>query len=244
LCRRASTMEVELERLEGQLSLGQEIDVEAYSRIAQRIHAILAGLGLKRVAKPKDAMKRLITLRQALESKDWLGADSFSVMRTLLITAMGEPLTAEELPTDNRRFAALVEKLTSDTISLKNRIDISIAAIAVIAEELSMWPLATTSGTLFAIGSPHRRQGEMWATYRRHCGPDGDLAILVANGPTKTFNPTIKQSVIDRAYEKDAAVAASEWGGQFQNDLESYVSPEIVDACTDRGVHQIPFNSR
>jgi len=82
----------------------------------------------------------------------------------------------------------------------------------------------------------------MWAIYRKHYGPDGNPAILVANGPTKTFNPTIKQSVIDRAYEEDPAIAASEWGGGFRNDLESYVSPEIVDACTDRGVHQRPFN--
>jgi hypothetical protein len=299
-------------------------------------------------------VKRLITLRHALEDKKWLGgmlgADSFSVMRTLLIAAMGEELTPDELsvftqltgrlesPTDPveelwiiagrrsgktrsigtlaaylaacvdyrdilgpgergvlpilaattqqagqtynfvkgvfteaKRFAALVDNISSDTISLKNRIDIQIrsanfrtirgiTAVAAIAEELSMWQsdesrnpdreilaalkpaLATTQGTLFCIGSPHARRGEMWATYRRHYGPDGNPAILVANGPTKTFNPTIRQSVIDRAYEEEPSVAASEWGGQFRNDLESYVSPEIVDACTDRGVHQIPFN--
>lgn len=49
-------MEVELERLEGRLSLGHEIDLESYSRIAQRLHAILAGLGLKRVARPVDGL--------------------------------------------------------------------------------------------------------------------------------------------------------------------------------------------
>jgi len=32
----------------------------------------------------------------------------------------------------------------------------------------------------------------------RHYGPSGNPAILVANGPTRTFNPTIRQSVIDR----------------------------------------------
>ncbi len=47
-------------------------------------------------------MKRLITLRHALEDPNWLGqmlgAPSFKVMRTLLIAAMGEPLTPEEMP--------------------------------------------------------------------------------------------------------------------------------------------------
>src|SRR4029077_2796869 len=98
--------------------------------------------------------------------------------------------------------------------------------------------LATTGGTLFAIGSPHARRGETYNTYNKHFGPSGNPAILVANGPTKLFNPTIKQSIIDRAYEDDPAVAASEWGGQFRNDLESYVSPEIVDQCTARGVYR------
>jgi hypothetical protein len=300
-------------------------------------------------------MKKLITVRHALEDTAWLGAmlggESFAVMRTLLIAAMGEPLNLGEMPTFTQvtgrtvtpaeaveecwiiasrrsgktraigtlaaylagccdhhdvlgpgergvlpimaantlqagqcynfirgiftnipRFAALVEQLggrhggiTTDTISLKNRIDIQIrpasfrtirgiTAIAVIAEECSMWQsddsrnpdreiltaarpcLATTGGTLFAIGSPHARKGETYSTYNKHFGVSGNPAILVANGPTRLFNPTIKQSVIDRAYDDGPAVAASEWGGQFRNDLESYVSPEIVDACTVRGI--------
>jgi hypothetical protein len=150
------------------------------------------------------------------------------------------------------RFAALVDGVTSDTVSLKNRIDIQIrpasfrtirgiTAIAAIAEECSTWQseesrnpdkeilasvrpaMATTGGTLFCVGSPHARKGETWATFRKHNGPNGNPAILVANGPTRLFNPTIRQSVIDRAYEDDPAVAASEWGGQFRNDLESSV---------------------
>jgi hypothetical protein len=103
--------------------------------------------------------------------------------------------------------------------------------------------LATTGGPLFCIGSPHARRGVMWGTYNKHFGPEGNPAILVANGPTRLFNPTIKQSVIDRAYEDDPAVAAAEWGGQFRSDLESYVSPETVAAVTDRGVHQREFRS-
>jgi hypothetical protein len=297
-------------------------------------------------------MNKLITARNALSDKTWLGnilgGPSFSVMRVLLIAAMGEPLTAEELPiftqvtqrteapteaadevwiiagrrsgktlgiaalaaylagccdyravlgpgergvlpilagsvqqaqtlmnfvrgifTDVPRFAALVDNVTSDAIALKNRVDIQIrpasfrtirgfSAVAAIAEECSFWQsdesrnpdseilaairpaLATTGGALYAIGSPHARKGETWRTFNRHFGPAGNPAILVANGETRLFNPTIKQSVIDRAYEEDAAVAASEWGGQFRNDLESYVSPEAVDAVTARGVFERP----
>jgi hypothetical protein len=105
-----------------------------------------------------------------------------------------------------------------------------ISAIAAIAEECSMWQsdelgsknpdreilaairpaLSTTNGPLFAIGSPHARRGETWRMFNRHFGPDGAPDILIANGPTRLFNPTIRQSVIDRAYEDDPAIAASE----------------------------------
>ena len=163
--------------------------------------------------------------------------------------------------------------IISDRISLRNRVDIEvrpssfrlirgITAIAAIAEEISTWQsdeslnpdyeilaavrpvLATTQGPLFAIGSPRAKRGVTWETYRKHFGPLGHPAILVANGATKTFNPTIRQSVIDRAYEDDPAVAASEWGGKFRDDLESYVSPETIDACTARGMFQRPFEPR
>jgi hypothetical protein len=46
-------------------------------------------------------MRKLIPVRQALEDPAWLGSmlggESFAVMRTLLIAAMGEPLTADEM---------------------------------------------------------------------------------------------------------------------------------------------------
>src|SRR5256885_8640102 len=44
LCRRASTMEVELERMEGQLSLGNEVDLEIYSRMPATSAAFLTPL--------------------------------------------------------------------------------------------------------------------------------------------------------------------------------------------------------
>jgi hypothetical protein len=170
---------------------------------------------------------------------------------------------------DVPRFAALVDTITSDTIVLKNRVDIQIrpasfrtirgiTAIAIIAEECSIWQtddagsknpdkeilaaarpaLATTGGPLCAIGSPLAKRGETFRTFQKHFGPDGNPAILVANGPTRLFNPTISQRIIDRAYEDDPAVASSEWGGEFRNDLEGYVSYEAVIAIVDRGCLQ------
>jgi hypothetical protein len=52
LCRRAATLETELEMLEGQLSLGKVADLDLYNRLSGNLRRILESLGLERVARP------------------------------------------------------------------------------------------------------------------------------------------------------------------------------------------------
>jgi len=52
LCRRAATLETELEMLEGQLSLGKVADLDLYNRLSGNLRRILESLGIKRVARP------------------------------------------------------------------------------------------------------------------------------------------------------------------------------------------------
>ena len=96
--------------------------------------------------------------------------------------------------------------------------------------------LATTGGLLAIISSPYARRGEVWDAYRRHYGPLGDSLILVAQGASRDFNPTLPQSVVDRAMERDPASAAAEYLAQFRSDIESFVSREAVEACVEHGV--------
>lgn len=162
-----------------------------------------------------------------------------------------------------------VESATSDMVRLDTRIDIQvrpanfrtvrgITAVAAIADEVAFWlvegtsnpdaeilnalrpALATTEGPLVVISSPYAKRGELYGAFRRHYGPDGHPLVLVAKGPSRTFNPTLKQSVIDRAYERDAAVASAEYGGEFRNDVEQFVDRETVEACVMSGVRERP----
>jgi hypothetical protein len=129
--------------------------------------------------------------------------------------------------------------------------------IAVIADELAFWMvgedssnpddailtavrpgLATTGGPLFLISSPYARRGELWRTFNKHYGPHLDPLILVAKGASRDFNPTLPQSVVDRAYVRDPASAAAEYGAQFRTDIESFVSLEAVTACISRGTYE------
>ena len=69
-----------------------------------------------------------------------------------------------------------------------------------------------------------------------HYGPDGDPLILVAQGASRDFNSSLKQSVIDRATERDASAASSEYGGLFRSDIAAFIDREIVEAAVDHGV--------
>jgi hypothetical protein len=91
--------------------------------------------------------------------------------------------------------------------------------------------LATTGGPLIIASSPYARRGVLWETYRRHYGAAGDRLILVAQGASRDFNPSLNQAVVDRAMERDPASAAAEYMAQFRTDIESFVNREAVEAC-------------
>lgn len=100
--------------------------------------------------------------------------------------------------------------------------------------------LATTGGPLIGASSPYARRGVLWDAYRRDYGPNGDKLILVAQGDSRTLNPSLSQAVVDRAYERDAAAAGAEFGGQFRTDVETFLSSEAIEACIDDGVFERP----
>jgi hypothetical protein len=128
--------------------------------------------------------------------------------------------------------------------------------IAVIADEVAFWlnenssnpdseilnavrpGLATTHGPLFLISSPYARRGELWRLFDRHYGPNGDPLILVAQGSSRTFNPSLDQRVVDRAMERDPVSASAEYGAQFRSDIEGYVNLSVARNCISDGVFE------
>lgn len=155
----------------------------------------------------------------------------------------------------------LIANRTADALELTNGISLEVRPasfrklrgptyVAVIADELAFWftetsyanpdveilnavtpGLATTGGPLILASSPYAKSGVLWETYRNHFGPSGDALTLVAYGPSRTFNPTLSQRVIDRALAKDHARASAEYLAEFRSDIEGFVSLEVVEAC-------------
>jgi hypothetical protein len=162
----------------------------------------------------------------------------------------------------------MVRNKTADTLSLTNNIDLEVrpsrfrtlrgvTCVACIVDEIAFFyseldsanadseiltslrpTLSTTSGPLVAISSPYAKKGELYATWKKHYGPDGDKAILVAQGSSRTLNPSLPQAVVDRAMERDAAAARGEYLAIFRDDLTDYVSPEVVQQCVDVGCYE------
>jgi len=161
---------------------------------------------------------------------------------------------------------ALVTGQTSDTLSLSNGIDIECrpasfrtirgaTAVALIADEVAFWrseetsrnpdkeildaarpALATTGGPLIVISSPYAQRGELWTTFKRSYGPDGDPLIVVAKAPSRLMNVTLPQRVVDRAYERDPLSARAEYDAEFRNDISGYADVTLIENAVARGV--------
>lgn len=160
-----------------------------------------------------------------------------------------------------------VVKRSADALELTNGVSIEVRAssfrrlrgptyCAVLADEAAFWfsedssnpdseilgsvrpGLATTGGPLIVASSPYAKRGELYRTYRKHYGPEGDPAILVVQGASRDLNPSLPQSVVDRALERDHAAASAEYLAQFRSDIESFISREAVEACVTHGVRE------
>ncbi|MDB5593727.1 MAG: hypothetical protein JWM36_688 [Hyphomicrobiales bacterium] len=163
----------------------------------------------------------------------------------------------------------LVLEQTADTIKLATRVEIEVKAASfrtirsgtmasILVDEAAFFRsdnsanpdaeilnaarpgLATTGGLLAVISSPYAKTGEVYKTFRRDFGPNGDPRILVAKAASRVMNPGLSQAFVDRAFAKDPAAAAAEYGGEFRNDVEAFINPEAIEAVTIRGRFELP----
>ena len=134
-----------------------------------------------------------------------------------------------------------------------------LTCVAAVADEIAFWQaedgsanpdveilravrptLLTTHGPLIAISSPYARRGELWTTFKRHYGAQGDPVILVAHAPSRDMNPTLRQADIDREMDRDPAAGLAEYYAEFRTDISAFVSQEVIDGCVARGVFELP----
>jgi hypothetical protein len=180
------------------------------------------------------------------------------------MTTGGTPLLSIPLLGD------LISRETQEVLELSNRITIEVLTasfravrgrtiVAALLDELAFFmtdesssspdteivaaikpSMATVPGAvLLKASSPYARRGVLWEDYRKFFGKD-DADVLVWQAPTRRMNPTVPESFIAAEVEKDPANAAAEFGAEFRTDVESFVSREVVEACTMHGRFEVP----
>jgi len=160
-------------------------------------------------------------------------------------------------------------RLNSESIDLTNGVTIEVltanyralrgyTVIGAIADEVAFWPpdqsanpdaeilaalrpaMATVpNAMLIAITSVYSRTGETWRMYREHYGKDLE-DVLVWKATSREMNPTLPQSVIDRAMQRDAPRARAEYLSEFRSDVEGFLTREAIDAVVEPGVLERP----
>lgn len=168
------------------------------------------------------------------------------------------PLLATLIASKTQETLALTNSIEIEVRSASFRNVRGVTAIAVVGDEAAFWysddsgaanpdtaildalrpSLATTGGLLAVISSPYARRGAVYDTWARDYGEKGDPRILVAQGASRDFNPSLPQTVVDRAMARDPAAASAEYLGLFRSDLEAFVSLEVVEACIAPGVFE------
>jgi len=94
--------------------------------------------------------------------------------------------------------------------------------------------LATTNGMLIGISTPYRKLGLLHQKHRDHFGVDGD-DVLVVQGNSKTFNPSLSDRMLAAQRAADPTAAGAEWDALFRSDIGAFLDDELVDAAIEHG---------
>jgi hypothetical protein len=86
---------------------------------------------------------------------------------------------------------------------------------------------------LIALGTPYRRSGPLYESYLQHYGQDSPVLVIQAD--TRTMNPGVPQSVIDRAMETDPIAAQAEYFAQFRSDVGSFLDSDLIERAVEIG---------
>lgn len=155
----------------------------------------------------------------------------------------------------------MIKSITASEIRMHNNVTIAVhtnsfrlirgkAILAVVADEIGHWrdelsanpdlevyravrpSLARCNGMWIAISTPYRRAGLLYNKHRDFFDTDND-DVLIAQGPTSVFNPTISSATIDRELAADPEGARSEWLAEFRSDIAALFDEAVIADAID-----------
>lgn len=102
--------------------------------------------------------------------------------------------------------------------------------------------LSSIGGKLICISSPYATRGYCYNQFKKHFGKN-HAPVLIWNCPSRVMNPSLPQSVIDRAMEEDPLAARSEYMGEFRDDVAEFISAALVESLIVKGRQQLIYSS-
>jgi len=170
----------------------------------------------------------------------------------------------------NDMFRKLIERELQWEIELKNGVGITVktcnfrtirgyTVLAAICEEIAFWrdeysanpakeiltalkPSLATIPESFLIGisTPYSRFGYLWEQFSKNFGKSGSEVPLVWRAPTALMNPTIDEKLIQDALKEDYTAAKSEWLAEWREDIEAFLSLEMIDSVVIPKRYELP----
>jgi hypothetical protein len=93
--------------------------------------------------------------------------------------------------------------------------------------------LVASNGMLIGISTPYRKQGLLFQKHRDCFGHEGD-DVLVVQGDSATFNPTLSRALIEAHRASDPEAAVAEWDAEFRSDISAFLSEDLIELAIDR----------
>ena len=90
---------------------------------------------------------------------------------------------------------------------------------------------------LVKISTPYAKAGVLYDDFTRRHELEG---VLVVNGPTWLFNPSISTAFLEREKQKDPDAYEREYGAEFSEDISTFIARDAVQACIVPGRTALP----
>src|SRR5262249_26517498 len=92
--------------------------------------------------------------------------------------------------------------------------------------------LVTTNGMLVGISTPYRKLGLLHQKHRDHYGVD-DPDVLVVQGASKVFNPSLSDAPIEAQRAADPTAAGAAWDALFRTDIGAFLDDALIDRAVE-----------
>lgn len=163
----------------------------------------------------------------------------------------------------------LVEREVFETLQLTNKINIEVhsasyrslrglTVVGAVFEESGFWrsegpnvdteiyvavkPGMSTidNAMLISISTPYMKEGLLYQNFKDYYATE-DPDTLIWRAGSLIMNPCLSERMIEKERLKDPSAASSEWDAFFRQDLETFLSSDVIESVIILGRTALPY---